>query len=42
MKAADELVDALVAAAIAEDSDVVVLEPDEMTLVGGVGATLRF
>lgn len=41
-EAAPELEDALVAAAVAEDSDVLVLQPDEVTLVGGVGATLRF
>lgn len=37
-----ELADALIAAAVAEGSDVMVVSPDELTLVGGVGATLRF
>lgn len=38
----DELADALVAAALDADSEVVVAEPDDIELAGGVGALLRF
>ena len=38
----DQSVDAMACVALDTDAEIVVLEPDEITLVGGIGASLRF